>query len=263
MKRLVLLATLLLTPSIALGATLNQNIWMGASGPGVSVLQQFLTDQGLYSGPISGRFGPLTKKAVTTFQTSEGITPVTGYVGPVTRVVINKILAGQVPPSGGNATTTKSVADLSQQQVPPPNSNLCNGVYYTSCPSGQDVVCPSNGGKAYCQNSPQQLQANLAAQNTQLIANLETQLQSYQNNLAQIKTSIADVDSKFNQQNCPSILTAPLEFQQGAAQVQTTENLSICYSLAQEKTSFTQEEAPILNQISYIQNEIYTLQSGR
>ena len=33
----------------------------------------------------------------------------------------------------------------------PANSTLCNGTYYSACAAGNDLVCPSNGGAAYCQ----------------------------------------------------------------------------------------------------------------
>ena len=49
--------------------------------------------------------------------------------------------------------------------TPPPNSTLCNGVYYSSCATGNDLVCPGDGGKAYCQSisqqAPQQTQSQI------------------------------------------------------------------------------------------------------
>jgi len=41
--------------------------------------------------------------------------------------------------------------------TPPSNSTLCNGVYYSSCAIGNDLVCPGDGGKAYCQSISQQV----------------------------------------------------------------------------------------------------------
>src|SRR3989344_2622108 len=43
------------------------------------------------------------------------------------------------------------VQNLPVAPTPPPNSKLCNGIYYSFCPASQDFVCPSNGG-AYCQS---------------------------------------------------------------------------------------------------------------
>jgi len=45
----------------------------------------------------------------------------------------------------------------SQEPYHSPNSSLCNGTYWNQCPSGQNFICPGNGGKAYCQ-SPQTTQ---------------------------------------------------------------------------------------------------------
>lgn len=60
----------------------------------VSNLQEFLTDQGFYSNTISGNFFLLTRSAVKKFQAAHGLKP-TGYFGPFTRAVANKILAGK------------------------------------------------------------------------------------------------------------------------------------------------------------------------
>ncbi len=53
----------------------------------------------------------------------------------------------------------KPSSDNTAQQaiVPPPNTTLCNGNYWTNCPTGQKFYCPQNGD-AQCliqQNSPQ------------------------------------------------------------------------------------------------------------
>jgi len=54
----------------------------GSTGTSVSKLQQALVNKG-YSLAIDGIFGPATKSAVISFQSSQGIT-VDGIVGPVT-----------------------------------------------------------------------------------------------------------------------------------------------------------------------------------
>ena len=94
MKKIGLLAVLFLfLPSLALAATFNHNLSYGVSGTDVSSLQQFLTDEGLYSGSITATFGPQTMSALVAFQKHEGITPATGYFGPATRADANAILA--------------------------------------------------------------------------------------------------------------------------------------------------------------------------
>ncbi|MDP2598849.1 MAG: peptidoglycan-binding domain-containing protein, partial [Candidatus Liptonbacteria bacterium] len=56
-------------------------------------LQQVLTTQGVYTGPITGYFGPLTQAGVERFQTKYGIDPV-GEVGPITRAKLNSFASG-------------------------------------------------------------------------------------------------------------------------------------------------------------------------
>lgn len=34
--------------------------------------------------------------------------------------------------------------------LPPPNTILCNGTCWDACPTGQNLVCPTDGAKAYC-----------------------------------------------------------------------------------------------------------------
>ena len=66
------------------------NFGIGATGADVTALQQFLTQAGVYAGPVTGYFGPLTKAAVEAYQTANNISPVSGYVGPLTRTLLNK-----------------------------------------------------------------------------------------------------------------------------------------------------------------------------
>jgi peptidoglycan hydrolase-like protein with peptidoglycan-binding domain len=82
----------LLLPSIAFGAVFNRNISYGTTGTDVSQLQQFLTDEGLYSAPITATFGSLTRRALLNFQKEEGIVPAYGNFGTLTRIDANTIL---------------------------------------------------------------------------------------------------------------------------------------------------------------------------
>jgi len=60
-----------------------------------------------------------------------------------------------------------------QQSIPaipasPANSTFCNGTNYSSCPAGENFVCPGDGGTAYCQTpsvaQPQATQSSDPAQ---------------------------------------------------------------------------------------------------
>ncbi len=101
MKRLIInlwLISLLWTiPGVKADSLFSKALYFGIQGdPEVTKLQEFLTDQGLYSGPITGNFFSLTLKAVKQFQTREGITPVAGYFGELTRNRVNALLSSQV-----------------------------------------------------------------------------------------------------------------------------------------------------------------------
>lgn len=61
---------------------------IGSQGADVTALQQRLTKDGFYSGPITGRYGSLTEAAVKLYQGAHGIRKA-GYVGPGTREALN------------------------------------------------------------------------------------------------------------------------------------------------------------------------------
>jgi hypothetical protein len=61
---------------------------IGSEDAQVTALQEQLTKDGLYTGPITGYFGALTEAAVSKFQAAHGI-EVKGYVGPATRAALN------------------------------------------------------------------------------------------------------------------------------------------------------------------------------
>ena len=87
---LTVFGLVLFIPSLAFAATFNHNLSYGTTGTDVSQLQQFLVDEGLFSGSVNATFGPMTKNAVIAFQQQEGITP-TGYFGYLTRTDANRI----------------------------------------------------------------------------------------------------------------------------------------------------------------------------
>ncbi|MDO8493212.1 MAG: CAP domain-containing protein [bacterium] len=80
----------------------KQSIKIGMQSDSVYFLQIFLADQGLFvRNNISGYFGPLTLKAVKTFQTKSSIES-TGLVGPKTKEKIAGLIATSkiiVPPA--------------------------------------------------------------------------------------------------------------------------------------------------------------------
>ncbi|MCR4328620.1 MAG: peptidoglycan-binding protein [Patescibacteria group bacterium] len=61
---------------------------INSEGSDVTALQNRLTKEGYYTGPVTGFYGSLTKAAVKEYQTAHGITPL-GNVGPSTRASLN------------------------------------------------------------------------------------------------------------------------------------------------------------------------------
>ncbi|MDR3582217.1 MAG: peptidoglycan-binding protein [Candidatus Pacebacteria bacterium] len=90
---------------------------LGSHGDDVTQLQQRLTDEGLYHGPITGYYGALTQAAVKLYQKKYGI-PVTGSVGPLTRAQLNSVNDGQVQgATGSEADSLNAQIALLQAQL--------------------------------------------------------------------------------------------------------------------------------------------------
>lgn len=77
----------------SVGTPFTRDLSVGSVGPDVRVLQQFLNAHGFAvaqsgagsSGLETDYFGPATQRALAAFQNANGISPATGYFGPLTR----------------------------------------------------------------------------------------------------------------------------------------------------------------------------------
>lgn len=98
----------LLVPSAAF-ASFDVDLRYGSSGAEVLELQEFLTAEGVYTGPITGNFFSLTLAGVKAFQARENITPVSGFFGPLTRGSANDKLKVELVESDAEASTTPEV----------------------------------------------------------------------------------------------------------------------------------------------------------
>ncbi len=83
------LAIILTILSLAGDALAQSVLKRGARGSQVRRLQQELTQAGVYTGPINGKFGPLTQSAVRRFQRENGLR-VDGIVGSRTWGALNR-----------------------------------------------------------------------------------------------------------------------------------------------------------------------------
>ena len=123
---------LLLFLPFIVSASFESNLYYGLqNNNSVKEMQEFLTDQGVYSGPVTGNFYSLTLKAVKDFQKKEKISPTSGFFGPLTRQRANEILSvniepsnqqsiketGSTPPPVEPAKTTNDIVKSLQDQI--------------------------------------------------------------------------------------------------------------------------------------------------
>lgn len=130
---LFLLAVLFIAPSIASAATFTRNLGQGVTGTDVSQLQQFLLDEGVYSGSVTAYYGTATTNAVMAFQRMEGITP-SGYFGLLTRTDANKVIATH-PEWTTTLSTTGTYKNVNNDTVQRPAFSS-NGI-----PAGATAQC--------------------------------------------------------------------------------------------------------------------------
>jgi len=92
-KYLSPLVLLLFIPLISSAAFFERDLYFGIrNSADVIKLQEFLRDEGLYDGPVTGNFLVLTREAIKNFQRREKIEPALGYFGPKTRARAKEIL---------------------------------------------------------------------------------------------------------------------------------------------------------------------------
>jgi len=95
--------------------TFERNLYFGLRGDSdVLKLQEFLTAESVYAGPITGNFFSLTLQAVRQYQAREGIVPAAGYFGPLTRTRANLVLSGQL-----QASENQAIAETGATTTPP------------------------------------------------------------------------------------------------------------------------------------------------
>ncbi len=76
------------TTNPGLTYTITLVLSKGMTHKEVAVLQNFLIAKGYLTSKATGYFGPSTEAAVKAFQRANKITPVTGIVGPKTKVFV-------------------------------------------------------------------------------------------------------------------------------------------------------------------------------
>ncbi|MCL4392507.1 peptidoglycan-binding protein, partial [Patescibacteria group bacterium] len=99
----------------------TEDLSEGMQNDNVTELQNRLTSEGVYSGPVTGYFGSLTLAGVKEYQAKHSL-PTTGFVGPMTRAELNAALTsaasqGQVlgAQTTGTAETIARIQGIIQQ----------------------------------------------------------------------------------------------------------------------------------------------------
>ncbi len=106
MKKYLIVLSLFLLPLFASAQGFDQDLYYGLQdNNNVTELQEFLTDRGYYSGPITGNFFSLTLTAVKQFQAANSINQ-TGYFGPISRAKAAELLS--ISGISGNEITTEN-----------------------------------------------------------------------------------------------------------------------------------------------------------
>ena len=110
--------TVISTPGQVLGASaffFPSDLRLGMTNNSVTELQKRLTSEGLYSGPITGYFGPLTLASIKNYQTKYGISPSSGFVGPLTRTKLNANQTAIAPQTISDAEKQAKIASIRAQ----------------------------------------------------------------------------------------------------------------------------------------------------
>ncbi len=144
---LILTALLVYPGPVQAALNFARDLGKGLSGDGdVMQMQQFLSDQRYYSGPISGNFGTLTEEAVKQFQNTNNLIA-SGVFDSQSRSKANDILAHVVQPSADTSSSNQPPATSSNP--PSPSSaalgtgNLDNSKSaFNSAPSSQFTYKP-------------------------------------------------------------------------------------------------------------------------
>lgn len=145
---------------------LYRNLGSGSQGDDVYQLQEFLRQQGAFSGAATGYFGPLTTAALQTWQSAQGIAshgdPYAtgwGYAGPQTRVRIEKLCGTGAPPEKGEFTARPNTGDapltvsFSANVILTDPSHIADaGSYKIVFGDGAETVfdCTSDGPSGVC-----------------------------------------------------------------------------------------------------------------
>ncbi len=120
----------------ASSVTFTRDLTLGSSGADVTALQNWLIGKGFtIPAGASGYFGAQTQSALARYQASAGITPASGYFGPLTRASVSA--TGGSTTTGGTTVTPKPMSGEEGQLK---NIDNANAEVESVVDEGQDDV---------------------------------------------------------------------------------------------------------------------------
>ena len=93
------------------------NLHLGMRHNDVTELQNRLTAEGHYTGPVTGYFGNLTLAAAKSYQAAHGVVPVSGYVGPLTRAELNSTAVNAPATAGQTAAVVNGLTQAQREAI--------------------------------------------------------------------------------------------------------------------------------------------------
>ena len=114
----------------------------GDEGAEIKKIQTALKEKGFYTGPVNGKFGPMTEEAIKSFQKSSKI-EIDGIAGIVTLDLLYAKKANSSSSNSSASSTSKSSNGDnggSKTGVLPDNSKAANGVELTKWADAKEIV---------------------------------------------------------------------------------------------------------------------------
>ena len=96
------------------GCGFTRDLFSGLRGDDVKCLQEYLNAGG-YTVSNTGFFGPITKEAVTQWQSANQISPAIGYFGMISRKKYEDLISVALPPVGESAVKETPAATPTQK----------------------------------------------------------------------------------------------------------------------------------------------------
>jgi peptidoglycan hydrolase-like protein with peptidoglycan-binding domain len=188
-KYFAIVALIILIIPISSFASFDTNLKLGSRGAAVTDLQNFLISQNYLTGSADGVFGPNTRQAVMTFQTSQRLTP-DGSWGPLSRkdatsvVLLNKLSSIAQQAASNSSTTLSGCTSTTGFSIT--TGQKCDGSTVSPV-----ITTPTNSTAQLNTSTDiqQQTQSNQLSQ-------CESQIPQLQNQLQQLESQVASINSR-------------------------------------------------------------------